>query len=287
MANVLSQTPAASRKPDSKKQPVKRKGTSIFGFIALVPFIISLSLLSTVLCPPPSSKPSVFSTFALGSLGFGQSNPPSTLHQTLCYPANVYHKEVLEPYVLPVLHDASAKIEAHPVFQQQVKPALKAYEDACLRLWNGPVKPVVDRIGRGARKFHLTYVQPRLPYIEAKFTELTAPIILRVKALYNQHAAHHVNAAKKHACTAAKQGKAAYRQVAGHPLTAQAGKHAQTAFKLGKEHSHKAYKFSRPHVINAYNVGSHHAQHTILPRVLQALEHLWQQIVRLFGVANG
>ena len=269
------------------KKVKKRRGCSIFGLITFLPFLLFLSLFSTVLCPPPNTQQSSFSRYALNSLGLGKSKSThSSLHETLCYPANVYHETVLQPYVYPVLADVQAQIQSHPVYKDKVEPGYNRVKGTALRVWNGPVKPVVNRIARGARKFYLSNIQPRLPFVKAKITEFTAPVTIRVKAQYDKHLAAHVKVAKKHACTAAKQIKATYRTIAGHPLTAQAGKHTQTAFRLGKEHTHKAYVFTKPHAIKAWHFSAHHSRHTVLPRVIYALEVAFDNIARALGMAK-
>lgn len=256
----------------------KRRGCSVLSLVTLVPLLFIFSLFSTLLCPPPSHPQSQFSRLAFNSFGLGKDQH-SSLHQTLCYPAYQYHDKVLEPYVYPALEDVQAKIQAHPVYTDKLEPGYQAAKATAERVWNGPVKPVVDRIARGARKFHLTHIQPRLPYLRAKLNELTAPVAHRLAAArahvcaqYKTHAAPHVKVAAKNAQALYAQAEAHFHTAAGHPLTKQAGRHAHTAFRVTKDHSHKAYVFSKPHVVRGWHFTAHHSQHTVLPRVAQGLE---------------
>lgn len=215
---------------------------------------------------------------ALSSLGLKTESTGTSLHRTLCYPANVYHREVLAPYVYPALEDYKVKVTESPIFKNAVEPTYQAAKDHTLKVWNGPLKPVVTRTGRGAQIFHRTYVAPHVPYVRAKFTEATAPLRMRIYALYQTYLAPHVQVAQKHACTAYKHSKATFHHVAGHPVTAQAGKHAQNAFSFSRQQGARAYDYSRPHAIWAYNQGKHHTHHTVLPRVIYGLEVAGNQI---------
>lgn len=261
----------------SKRKP-KRSGWTLWGVITVLPLLLFASLFSTVLCPPPSDTPSSFSQMALGTLGLKVQPAESSLHRTLCYPANVYHREVLVPYVYPAIEDVKAMIHQSPVYRDHVEPAYKVAGGHAYKLWNGPIKPVVDRTCRGAKIVHRTYIAPHVPYVQAKFTETTAPLRMRISALYNQHLAPHVNVAKKHACTAYKNGKTTYRTVASHPATAQAGKHAQNAYVYSKQQGARAYQYSKPHAIRAYNEGMRHTHETLLPRTAQGLHYAGHQI---------
>lgn len=245
---------------------------TLWGLITLLPVLLFASLFSTVLCPPPSSKPSSFSAYALGTLGLKVESSESSLHRTLCYPANVYHKEVLVPYVYPAIEDAKTHLHQSPLYRDILEPRYNVAKGHATKLWNGPIKPVVDRTHRGAKIVHRTYIAPHVPYVKAKFTEATAPLRMRLYALYLQYIAPHVQVAKKHACTAYKHGKATYSQVAGHPMTAQAGKHARNAFFFSKAKGAKAYEYIKPHAIWAYNEGLRHTHQTVLPRTAQGLK---------------
>jgi hypothetical protein len=186
---------------------------------------------------------------ALGTLGLRVQPAESSLHKTLCYPANVYYDEVLVPYVYPAIEDAKVKVASTPFYQHTLEPTYQKAKAHTLKIWNGPVKPVVDRTCRGARIVHRTYVAPHVPYVKAKFTEATAPLRMRLCALYKTHLAPHVNVAKKHGCAAIKSTKATFNQVAGHPTTKQAGKQAHNAFLYSQKQGARAYQYSKPHAI--------------------------------------
>lgn len=254
----------------------------------MLPVLLFASLFSTLLCPPSTAEPSSFSRYALSSIGLAKSPAQhSEFHKALCYPANVYHRDVLVPYVYPALEDAKARLQSHPVYTQNIEPKIKFAKTSACRVWNGPLKPVVDRIVRGAQKVNLTYIQPHVPFVKAKFTEATAPVTLRLQELYKVHLAPHVKVAKSYLCAAAKQAKATYREVVAHPVSKQAHKHGQHAFKLGKHHGYRAYLASRPHAIRAWNEGRRHTRDTIIPRAVQALHFVSNQIAHAWLVIKG
>jgi hypothetical protein len=214
---------------------------------------------------------------ALGTLGLRVQPAESSLHKTLCYPANVYYDEVLVPYVYPAIEDAKVKVASTPFYQHTLEPTYQKAKAHTLKIWNGPVKPVVDRTCRGARIVHRTYVAPHVPYVKAKFTEATAPLRMRLCALYKTHLAPHVNVAKKHGCAAIKSTKATFNQVAGHPTTKQAGKQAHNAFLYSQKQGARAYQYSKPHAIWAYNEGKRHTHQTVIPRTIQGLNYAGKQ----------
>ncbi|CAK9781335.1 hypothetical protein CC85DRAFT_282848 [Cutaneotrichosporon oleaginosum] len=268
--------------PESQLQVVKvkrkkRGGWSLWGLITVLPFIIFASLFSTVLCPPSSARPSTFSSMALGTLGLRVQPTESSLHKALCYPANVYHDEVLVPYIYPAIEDAKVKVASTPFYQHTLEPTFQKTKGHLLKIWNGPVKPVVDRTCRGARIVHRTYVAPHVPYVKAKFMEATAPIRMRLCALYKAHLAPHVKVAKKHGYAAIKSSKATYNQVVGHPTTKQAGKHAHNAYLYSRKQGARAYAYSRPHALWAYNEGKRHTHQTVIPRTIQGLNYAGKQ----------
>lgn len=239
--------------------------------VTVLPLILLASLFSTVLCPPPTTEPNSFSKYALRSLGLGKKNDHGSLHQTLCYPANQYYTHVLEPYVYPAIEDVRTKVHSSPVYKEHIEPHCEKAKDAATRIWNGPVKPVVDRVSRGANKLYRQYIAPHVPYVKAKFIEATAPLTLHAKNQYNTHLAHHVKAGKHHACVGYKNLKGYYHTASQHPFTKQARKHACHAYGVGKQYSNKAYAFSKPHAEYAYRQGKHHFHSTVLPKTYQAV----------------
>ncbi|BEJ15743.1 hypothetical protein CspHIS471_0503480 [Cutaneotrichosporon sp. HIS471] len=276
-------TKRTTNTPESQLQVVKvkrkkRAGWTLCGVITLLPFLIIASLFSTVLCPPPSAKPSTFSSMALGTLGLRVKPAESSLHRTLCYPANVYHDEVLVPYIYPAIEDAKVQVASTPFYQHTIEPTYKKAKAHALKIWNGPVKPVVDRTFRGARIIHRTYIAPHVPYVKAKFTEATAPLRVRLCALYNIHVAPHVKVAKMRACAAIKSSKATFNQVAGHPTTKRAGRQAHNAFLFSQKQGTRAYAYSRPHAIWAYSEGKRHTRDTVIPRTIQGLNYAGKQV---------
>ncbi|BEI84886.1 hypothetical protein CcaverHIS002_0502870 [Cutaneotrichosporon cavernicola] len=282
-------TKRTTNTPESQLQVVKvkrkkRSGWTLCGVITLLPLLIIASLFSTVLCPPPSAMPSTFSSMALGALGLRVKPAESSLHRTLCYPANVYHDEVLVPYIYPAIEDAKVQVASIPFYQHTVEPTYKKAKGHALKIWNGPVKPVVDRTFRGARIVHRTYIAPHVPYVKAKFTEATAPLRMRLCALYKIHVAPHVKVAKMRACAAIKSSKATFNQVAGHPTTKQAGKQAHNAFLFSQKQGTRAYAYSRPHAIWAYSEGKRHTRDTVIPRTIQGLNYAGKQVCNTWAL---
>ena len=215
------------------------------------------------------------SRFVLSSLGL---HDPSTeygaLRSTLCYPANVYHDTVLEPYVYPRLAAARASFTSHPLYTDRVLPAYASATEAANRVWEGPVKPVIGRVQRGARRFWLTFIEPHLPYLRAKLHGLTAPYTARANAFQRQYVSPHIATAKGYAKGASDSTKQGYKYVAGHPLTAHAGKYGRLAHNKGYE----AYLASHPHLARAYDQTRRVVLEVILPRVLKGLEITSAQI---------
>lgn len=263
----------------------RKRRNPVVALVTLLPLIVLASLFSTVLCPPPAAEPNSFSKYALNSLGFGKKHHESSLHQTLCYPANQYYTHVLEPYVYPAIEDVRAKVQTHPVYKQHIEPHYVITRDAAHRVWNGPVKPVVDRVSRGANKLYRQYIGPHVPYVKAKFIEATAPLTLHAQKQYNTHLAHHVKLGKAHACTAYKNLKGHYQTTLKHPYTKQAQVHFWNAYGAGKDYSTKAYAYSRPHAEYAYRQGKHHFHNTILPRTIEAIRVFFEYVAHFYRLA--
>jgi hypothetical protein len=95
---------------------VRRHPWGFASLISTIPFLLVLSLFSTVLCPPPAEPQSTFSRLFTAPLGLSHPSTESQLHKTLCYPANIYHRDVLKPYVYPALDDAQKRLAQHPLY---------------------------------------------------------------------------------------------------------------------------------------------------------------------------
>ncbi|KAL1407762.1 hypothetical protein Q8F55_007196 [Vanrija albida] len=284
-SSALQQKPPTAVAKKSSKKTRKRTSFGLFSLISLAPILLFASLFSTVLCPPPQAPPSTFSRIALSALGRQHDNH-SPLHKALCYPANVYHREVLEPYVYPVIADVQAKLTAHPVYKEHVEPKYNFAKATGQRVWEGPVKPIIDRTCRGARKFYLTYIAPHEPYVRAKYDEYTAPIVQRVSAAHKAYVEPHVNTASEYAYAGAKTGHEYYRIAADHPITHQAGKHAQTAFSLGRKHGYTAYVYAKPHALTAWDKIVLFTKQVIIPKGIEVAELIGLQVERVTAVAK-
>jgi hypothetical protein len=137
-----------------------------------------------------------------------------------------------------------------------------------------------------ARKFYLTYVAPHEPYIHAKYTEYTAPIVSRVSAAHKAYVEPHVNTAGEYAYAGAKTGHEYYRFAADHPVTQQAGKHAQTAFSLGRKHGYNAYVYAKPHALTAWDKIVLFTKQVIIPKSIEVAELIGLQIERIVAVVK-
>lgn len=251
----------------------RRHPWSIISIITTIPILLAMSLFSTVFCPPPGSDVSPVSRFVLSPLGLhDHSGRHSQLHQTLCYPSNVYHRNVLQPYIYPFIEDRLDRIRAGPVYVKAIKPAYTSAVETTRQAWNGPVKPVVERIQRGARKFYLTFVEPHIPYLKTKYTALTAPYTSRVTAFHNQHLAPHLATANRYAHSTSKRSVELYKQVAAHPYTGHAARYANQIYQLAKVKGHQAYQISKPHAIRAGKEAERVVREILGPRVLEGLK---------------
>lgn len=252
-------------------QVARRHPWSIASLITTLPFLVFISLFSTVVCPPPGSQSTV-SKYVLTPLGLDHSPQYGSLHQTLCYPANVYHDEVLEPYVYPLIDRAQDHVVNHPVYVKGVEPAYHRVRSTSEHVWNGPVKPVVNRIQREIRRAYLTFVQPHIPFVKAKVHTLTAPYTSRVAALHNQYLHPQIAAAQLYANSAKDQTVKSYNYVASHPFTGHAGRYANAGYQTGRKRSIEAYNYSRPHVIRGAKEAERIAREILGPKAIKGLE---------------
>jgi len=238
-----------------------------------------MSLFSTVVCPPPSSALSPVSRFVLSPLGLHDSSSQhSQLHQTLCYPANVYHSEILQPYVYPVVEKLQDRAQAHPIYVKGLEPAYRIGSSAGQRAWDGPVKPVVERIQRGARRVYLTFVEPHLPYIKTKARALTAPYTSRLASYHETYLSPHISTAGKYSQIAGKRSVESYNYVKAHPLTGTAAKYANKGFQVGKARTQQAYRLAKPHAVRAGKEAERITREILGPRVIAGLEWSGVQI---------
>ncbi|ODN73152.1 hypothetical protein L202_07719 [Cryptococcus amylolentus CBS 6039] len=242
-----------------------------WGFVSLlstIPFLIIISLASTVLCPPPGT--SAVNKYLLSPLGY----PEHQSHPILCYPANVYNAKVLQPYVYPVLDDLQAKVITSSPYVNYVEPASVQAQRVGVKLWNGPVKPVVTRIQRGIRRFYLTFVEPHIPYLNARYHTFVDPYTTRISAL----TAPHLASARAYAAQAGANAYGTYQYAASHPYTGHASRYAQQGYKVGSQKGFEAYKWSRPHAIRAGEEVRRIATQVLGPRAVKAAEVAFAQI---------
>ncbi|WVF67672.1 hypothetical protein IAT40_002431 [Kwoniella sp. CBS 6097] len=241
----------------------RRHPWSILSILTTIPFLIIFSLTSTVLCPPPG-EPSTLNKYLLSPLGY----QPHQSHPVLCYPANAYHREVLRPYVYPFIDDVQHKLATHPTYTTYVEPAAKQLQTTSLRVWNGPVKPIVNRTVRGAKRFYFTFIQPHIPYIKARINAVTAPYTSRISAF----ASPHIATANAYANAASQNAVNGYKYAAAHPLTDKASQYAQKGYKVGSERGQQAYTWSKPHVIRARLELQRITKEVLGPRAVRAIQ---------------
>lgn len=265
---------------------VRRHPWSIASLITTIPFLVVISLFSTVVCPPPNS-PGTISKYLLTPLGLTHPPQHGSLHQTLCYPANVYNSEVLEPYVYPLIDRAQERVVHHPVYVKGVEPAYTRARSTGETLWNGPIKPVVNRVQREVRRAYLTFVQPHIPFIKSKVHTLTAPYTSRVAALHNQYLHPQLAAAQLYANSAKDQTVKSYKYAASHPVTGHAGRYANLGYQIGRKRSIEAYKYGKPRAIRAAREAERIAREILGPRVIKGLEVAGTQAARGYGVLKG
>lgn len=212
------------------------------------------------------------SKYVLAPLGLSHSPQHGSLHQTLCYPANVYHDEVLQPYIYPQIEKAQENYLNHPIHVKFIDPAYQQAKATSEKVWNGPVKPVVRRAQREVRRAYLTFIQPHIPYVKAKVHTVTAPYTSRVAALHNQYLHPQLAAAQLYANSAKDQTVKSYNYVASHPATGHAGRYANLGYQTGRKRSIEAYNWSKPHAIRGAKEAERIAREILGPRVIKGLE---------------
>ena len=131
--------------------------------------------------------------------------------------------------------------------------------------------PVVDRIQRTARKTYLTYISPRVPYIQSKINSYTAPWTSHISALHRQHVAPHLNVAQGYANAGTRSGIQAYQAIAGHPVTGQLAGYANAGARQAGQRGYDAYTWSRPHATRLGREADRVAREVLGPRVASGL----------------
>ncbi|OXG47517.1 hypothetical protein J010_04703 [Cryptococcus neoformans] len=269
--NVNQKVSAAANKtaavaktlPKKTVTTAKRYPRGFFSLIGTIPFLIILSLASTVLCPPPG-PPSGLNRYVLSPLGY----PEHQSHPILCYPANVYHREVLQPYIYPILGNLHTKITTSAPYIDYVEPTSRQAKQIGVKAWNGPIKPVVNRIRRGVRRFYLTFIQPHVPYFRAKYHTFADPYTARISAF----ASPYVAKANVYANQTRDYMIKFYRCAASHPFTGHAGRYARKGYTISSEKGNQAYQWSKPHALRASVEAKRIATQVLGPRAVRALE---------------
>lgn len=245
---------------------VRRHPYSFISLLTALPALLVFSLFSTVLCPPPAQQHSWVSRQAHSLLGL--SSGSSAVRDTLCAPAYAYHDTVLEPYMYPYLAQAQHRIESHPIYTESVIPAYTYTSDLATKTWNGPVRPVVARIQKGVWRIYLTFIQPHVPYVRAKWHAFTAPYIAKAHGAYLQHVDPHVNTAQKYGLAAAQGVRKGYNDVSTHPYTRQASVWGGKGYREGQRRGGQAYAFVRPRVIKAGQEAVRMWRETVRPALI-------------------
>nr|XP_031863847.1 uncharacterized protein CI109_000490 [Kwoniella shandongensis]KAA5530919.1 hypothetical protein CI109_000490 [Kwoniella shandongensis] len=264
-AKAVASKTAAVTKAQSKKAvaTVKRHPWSILSVITTLPFLILISIASTITCPPPGA-PSNLNKYVLSPLGYA----PHQSHPVLCYPANVYHREILQPYVYPVLGDVQARLAKSPAYRHVIGPTTTKIQSASVQAWNGPVKPIVNNAIRAARKFYLTFIQPHIPYLKARYHTFVDPYTTRVSAFSSPHIA----TAKQYFNQISNRAIQSYAYASSHPLTGHAGNYAKKGYKVSSEKGYQAFQWSKPHAHRFSKEAERIATQILGPRAVQAAE---------------
>lgn len=259
----------------------------MISLITTIPFLVTLSLFSTIVCPLPSG-PSPLSKFVLSPLGLHDSSSQhSQLHQTLCYPASVYQSEFLQPYVYPIVENLENRAYNHPIYKKALEPAYTLASTRSKQLWQGPIRPVFNKIVRSARKAYLTFVDPHVPLIKAKTAEYTAPLTTRVSALHQTYLAPHLATAQGYAQAAGKSSAETYKYVKAHPISGQVAKYANKTYRISRKRSQQAYKWARPHAIRYGKEAERITREILGPRVIRGLKIASEHGLRAYKVVEG
>lgn len=247
----------------------RRHPYSLISLLLTLPSLLFFSLFSTVLCPHPSSTSSWASRQAHSFLGLPAAHP---WRDTLCAPAYAYHDAVLSPYVYPAYASAQGRVQSHPIYQESVIPAYTYTSNVVNKVWEGPVKPVVNRISKGARRLYLTFIEPHIPYVRAKVYTLTAPYLARVQGEYRRHLAPHIHAAQVYSLAGAQAVRKAYSDVAGHKYTKQAGAWSGKGYREGERRGRQAYAYVKPRVVRALQEVQRREREQVRPAVIRAMK---------------
>ncbi|WWC71253.1 uncharacterized protein I206_105206 [Kwoniella pini CBS 10737] len=271
---------AAVTKASTKRAvaTARRHPWSIISILTTLPALIFFSLASTVLCPPPGQTLSPINKYVLSPLGYG----PTQSHPILCYPANVYHQEVLQPYVYPVLDKAQNRFTTSPYYVNYAKPTYDKADKTLQTIYNGPVKPVVNRIVRGAKRFYFTFVQPHIPYLKARYHTITAPYTSRIRAFTNPH----IETATRYANLASDNAVKGYNYASTHPVTGQISKYAQKGWQVGSENGYKAYQWSKPHFLRARLETERITREILGPRAVKAIERATVEAAKIEAIVR-
>lgn len=234
---------------------VKRHPLSFISILTSLPLLLLLSLSSTVLCPPPSRTSSFF--------GFGSN--PTPLRQTLCAPAYAYHDNVLEPYVYPKIDSAREFIEDQPLYHQLAVPAYQRSSAIATSAWEHPIRPILIRLQKGARRIYASHIAPRLPVLKAKWNVVAGPHIAKVSP--------YVAAGQKYALAGAQGARSSYNTVSSHPSTIRAGQLAKRGLLEGQKRSADAYVWARPRAIRAAQEAQRQWRETVFPRLVKGAKY--------------
>ncbi|KAK8854512.1 hypothetical protein IAR55_003251 [Kwoniella newhampshirensis] len=276
-AKAVASKTAAVTKASSKRAvaTAKRHPWSVLSLITTLPFFILISIASTITCPPPG-VPSNLNRYVLSPLGYA----PHQSHPVLCYPANVYHREFLQPYVYPVLGDVQDRLTRSPAYRHVIGPATTNIKTAGSKAWNGPVKPVVNNVTRAARKFYLTFIQPHIPYLKARFHTFVDPYTTRISAFSSPH----LTTVRKYAYGLSNKAIEYYEYASTHPLTGHANDYAKKGYKVSSEKGYQAFQWSRPHAHRFRRETERIATQVLGPRAVQAAEMTAARISQAWGV---
>ena len=263
-------------------KPIRRHPWGFVSLLSTIPFLAFISLFSTVICPPLDGSPSSpVSQYVLTPLGVHSAGSlQSPFLQSFCYPSNVYHREVLKPYIYPVIDQVQNSALSHPIYTRALEPGFSVATDTCTRLWEGPLQPIVHRISRGSRRFYLTFVEPHIPYLKKQAYALTAPYTSRLSALHHSYISPHLATAQMYAQSSFDKSVEAYNYASTHPVTTTVGRYGSTGYQFSRRKGYDAYIWSRPHLVRAGQRAEIVAKDVLGPKAISALQWGAEQAVR-------
>jgi hypothetical protein len=133
---------------------------------------------------------------------------------------------------------------------------------------------------------YLTFVEPHIPYVRARFHTLTAPYVARVQAEYQKHVEPHINRAQVYSLAGAQAVRKGYSDVTGHRVTRQTQKGAVRVYRQVDKRARQVYAYARPKAIAAFREAQRREREQVRPAVIRALKAGLVQLDKATAVAR-